>query len=113
VHTHVLVAGWPASIAGAVRRPEHGPGIDVVELTSASWAVLTITLRDSEGDTLSSGIVTRKSAPIMGNSPVLAIGHQSKSAQNVSHRDYIDYQPRCRLIEKLGSSVCNFPPPNR
>ncbi len=74
-----------------VRRPEHGPEIDVVELTSASRAVLMIKH--------SSGIVTLKVAPIMGNSHVLAVGHQSKAAQNVSNRDDVGYLPQRRLIE--------------
>ena len=41
--------------------PEHGPGIDVVELTSASGAVLTITL--------SSGIKARKIAWLLSPAP--------------------------------------------
>ncbi len=74
-----------------VRRPEHGPGIDVEDLTSASGDVLAIIL--------SSRIEVRKRAPIMGNSPVFAVGHQSESAKNVSHRDDVDYRLRSRLIE--------------
>jgi hypothetical protein len=89
VHTLVLSASWSVRIAGVVGRPEHGPGTDVVELTSASRPVPMITF--------ASGIVARKSAPSMGNSPVLAVGHQSKSAQNVSHRDGIDYRLWRRL----------------
>ncbi len=54
-------------------------------------AVLTITL--------SSGIVARKIVPIVGNSPVFAIGNQRKSAQNISHGDNIDYRLWHRLIE--------------
>ncbi len=38
---------------------------------------------------VSSGIVARKSTPIVGNSPVFTLELQSKSAQNVSHRDDI------------------------
>ncbi len=91
VHTLVLSASWSARIAGVVGRPEHGPGIDVVELTSASRPVPMITF--------ASEIVARKSAPSIGNSPVLTVGHQSKSAQNVSHRDDIDYRLWRRLIE--------------
>jgi hypothetical protein len=91
VHALVLSASWSARIAGVVGRPEHGPGIDVEELTSASRPVLMITF--------ALGIVVLKSAPSMGNSPVLAVGHQSKSAQNVSHRDDIDYRLRRRRIE--------------
>ncbi len=48
---------------------------------------------------LSSGIVTCKSAQIMEKSPVLAVGQQSKSAQNVSHRDDIHHPLMHRLIE--------------
>jgi hypothetical protein len=86
---HALVLS--AKIAGVVGRPEHGPGIDVVERTSASRPVLMTTF--------ASGIVARKSAPSMGKSPVLAVGHQSKTAQNVSHRDNIEYRLLHRLIE--------------
>ncbi len=35
----------------------------------------------------------------IGNSLVLALGHQSKSAQNVSHWDDIDYRLLRKLIE--------------
>jgi hypothetical protein len=91
VHALIFSAGWSARIAGVVWRPEHGSGIDVVELTSASRPVLMITFASCS--------VARKSTPSMGNSPVLAVGHQSKSAQNVGHRDDIDYRLRRRLIE--------------
>ncbi len=57
-------------------RENTGPGIDVVELASASRAVLTIPL--------SSEIVARKIVPIIGNT-VLAVGNQMKSDQNISH----------------------------
>ncbi len=49
--------------------------------------------------TFASGIVACKSAPSMGNSAELAVGHQSKSAQKGSHMDDIDYRLRRRLIE--------------
>ncbi len=91
VHTLVLSASWSARIAVVVGRPEHGPGIDVVELTSASRPVLMITF--------ASGIVARKSAPSMGNSSVLAGVHQCKAAQNVNHWYDIDYRLQRRLIE--------------
>ncbi len=68
----------------------HGLGIDVVELTSASRAVLTITL--------SLEIVAHKIVPIAGNSPVFAVGDQRKSVQNFSHGDNIDYLLLHRLI---------------
>ena len=56
-------AGRSARIAGVVGRPEHGPGVDLVELSSASRPVLMITFA-SEG-------VARKGAQSMGNNPVL------------------------------------------
>jgi hypothetical protein len=63
VHALVLSAGRSARIVGVVGRPEHGPRVDLVELASASRPVLLITFA-SEG-------VARKSAPSMGNNPVL------------------------------------------
>ena len=42
---------------------------------------------------------------------MLAVRRQSKSAQDFSYRDDIDYRLWRRLIEQLSSSKCNFPPP--
>ena len=41
---------------------------------------------------------------------MLAVRRQSKSAQDFSYRDDIDYRLWGRLIEQLSSSICNFPP---
>jgi hypothetical protein len=62
----VLLASWWARIAVVFRRPEHGPGIDVEELTFASGAVLATTLY--------SGIISRKITPIIGNTSVFQVG---------------------------------------
>ena len=89
--------------AGMVGRPDHGPGIDVEELTTASRRALTITL--------SFGVEACKITPIIGNCSGLAERHQSKPSQNISHWDNVDNRLRRGLIEKLSSSVCNLPPP--
>ena len=78
---------------------------ETVELFSASRLILTITHP--------SGIESRKSIPGIGNSPALAVGHQSKSAQNVGHRDNIDYRFLRRLVEEFSSRVRNLSPPIR
>ena len=59
---------------------------ETVELFSASRLILTITHP--------SVIESLKSIPGKGNSPALTVGHESnlKSAQNVGHRDNIDYR---------------------
>ncbi len=89
---HSCLFSWSVGESrGGGRKARAWPGNDVVELTSASRPVLMITF--------ASGIATRKSAPSMGNSPVLAVGHQSKSAQNVGHSYNIDYRLWRRLIE--------------
>ena len=72
-HSRIFSAGWYSRIAGVVWGPEHGPGIDVVELTSAAWAVLTITL--------SSGIVERD------GHMELSLHGQVQKLQHVNTRD--------------------------
>ena len=89
--------------AGIIRRPNHGPGIDVVELTTASRRVLTITL--------SSRVEACEIMPIIWNSSRLAVRHQSKPSQNISHWNNVNNRLRRGLIEKLSSSICNLPPP--
>jgi hypothetical protein len=81
-----------------VQRPNHGPEIDVVELSSSSRFVLTIKH--------TSGQVEHKNLPIIENNPMLTVGQQSKSAQDVIHRDNIDHE-----IKQLCSRVCNLPLP--
>ena len=97
------LASLSTRTAGIVRRPNHGPGIDVVELTTASRRVLAITL--------SSRVEAYKTMPIIWNCSRLAVRHQSKPSQNISHWNNVNNRLRRGLIEKLSSSICNLPPP--
>ena len=97
---------WRLRVSGMVRRPYHGPRVDVEELASTARPVAVIAN--------SPGIVRRlQLVPVIRDRPVRAVGDQGQSAQDVMDRDNVDDRFRLRLIEELGSSVGNLPPPVR
>jgi hypothetical protein len=74
---------WRLRVSGMVRRPYHGPRVDVEELVPSARPVAVIAH--------SPGIVRRLLlVPVIRDRPVRAVGDQGQSAQDVMDRDNVD-----------------------
>ena len=87
-----------------VRRPAHGPRIDVVKLAATSWAPILVALSMFEELALAVPHSSRDGS-------VISSRYERKPSQNRGNRHNVDLWLRLRLIQELSSALAYLAPP--